>query len=79
MRWSQSAALFVTIAWWSEILVAAAAVLRLPVWPTRADSYQGMAREARILGAHTGVEVPHPRLLAFPPDESTIGVPAVMM
>lgn len=57
----------------------ASAVLRLPAWPARADSLQGMTREARILDALGDTSTPHARLLAFAGDDEAVGAPAVLM
>jgi aminoglycoside phosphotransferase (APT) family kinase protein len=55
------------------------AVLRLPAWPPRADSLKAMGREARVLGALAGSDVPHPRLLTYGAEETEIGVPFMLM
>jgi aminoglycoside phosphotransferase (APT) family kinase protein len=56
-----------------------AAVLRMPVWPPRADSAQGMAREAKVLGALGSTPAPHPRLLAYDADAAAVGLPVLLM
>jgi aminoglycoside phosphotransferase (APT) family kinase protein len=55
------------------------AVLRLPVWPPRADSLKAMQREARILRALGNTKVPHPRLIGHCPTDVEIGVPFLLM
>lgn len=55
------------------------AVLRMPVWPPRADSAHGMAREAKVLGALGSTPAPHPRLLAYEADAATVGLPVLLM
>ena len=46
-------------------------VLRRPPPHKRANSDETMRREARVLGALAGSDVPHPGLIAAEPDAST--------
>lgn len=54
-------------------------VLRRPPEHPRSNSNEAMRREARILGALAGTEVPHPRLIAACGDESVLGVAFYLM
>jgi aminoglycoside phosphotransferase (APT) family kinase protein len=54
-------------------------VLRRPPPHKRANSDETMRREARVLGALAGTDVPHPELIAAEPDESVIGAAFYLM
>ncbi len=54
-------------------------VLRRPPPHLRANSNETMRREARVLGALAGTNVPHPRLIAACGDESVIGAAFYLM
>ena len=54
-------------------------VLRRPPPHKRANSDETMRREARVLGALAGSDVPHPALIAAEPDESVIGAAFYLM
>lgn len=54
-------------------------VLRLPVFPPRADSLKAMARETRVLQALKGSAVPHPELLGYCGEADVIGAPFMLM
>lgn len=54
-------------------------VLRRPPANLRAESNETMRREARILGALSETDVPHPRLLAACGDESVLDVAFYLM
>ncbi len=54
-------------------------VLRRPPAHPRHNSNKIMRREARVLGAIAGSEVPHPRLIAACPEEDVIGVSFYLM
>src|SRR5262245_57571236 len=49
-------------------------VLRRPPRHLRRNSNEVLRREARVLGALSGTDVPHPRLVAAEPDEGVMGV-----
>lgn len=54
-------------------------VLRRPPIHKRANSDETMRREARVLGALEGTDVPHPGLIAACPDEVLIGAAFYLM
>lgn len=54
-------------------------VLRRPPPHKRANSDETMRREARVLAALAGTDVPHPALIAAEPDESVIGAAFYLM
>ncbi len=54
-------------------------VLRRPPIHKRANSDETMRREARVLGALAGSDVPHPRLIAACPDEAILGAAFYLM
>ena len=54
-------------------------VLRRPPLHLRANSNETMRREARVLGALAGTEVPHPWLIAACPDEDVLGAAFYLM
>ena len=54
-------------------------VLRRPPLHKRRNSDETMRREARVLGALQGTEVPHPGLIAACPDEDVIGAAFYLM
>jgi aminoglycoside phosphotransferase (APT) family kinase protein len=54
-------------------------VLRRPPLHKRANSDETMRREARVLGALKGTDVPHPGLIAACPDEAIIGAAFYLM
>src|SRR3954462_8287121 len=54
-------------------------VLRHPPPFKRANSDETMRREARVLAALSGTDVPHPGLIAAEPDESVIGAAFYLM
>jgi aminoglycoside phosphotransferase (APT) family kinase protein len=54
-------------------------VLRRPPVHKRANSDETMRREARVLGALAGTDVPHPGLIAAEPDESVLGAAFYLM
>lgn len=54
-------------------------VLRMPPRHARADSNKTMRREARLLAALAGTDVPHPRLIAACDDESVLGAAFYLM
>lgn len=54
-------------------------VLRRPPKVLRPDSKRIIAREARVLEALAGTDVPHPRFHAYCEDESVIGAPFYLM
>jgi aminoglycoside phosphotransferase (APT) family kinase protein len=54
-------------------------VLRRPPIHKRANSDETMRREARVLGALAGTDVPHPRLIAACPDEALLGAAFYLM
>lgn len=54
-------------------------VLRRPPIHKRANSDETMRREARVLGALAGSDVPHPRLIAACADESLLGAAFYLM
>jgi aminoglycoside phosphotransferase (APT) family kinase protein len=54
-------------------------VLRRPPPFKRANSDETMRREARVLAALSGTDVPHPGLIAAEPDESVIGAAFYLM
>lgn len=54
-------------------------VLRRPPIHKRANSDETMRREARVLGALAGSEVPHPGLIAACPDEDLLGAAFYLM
>lgn len=54
-------------------------VLRRPPIHKRANSDETMRREARVLGALKGSDVPHPALIASCPDEALIGAAFYLM
>ncbi len=54
-------------------------VLRRPPPHLRANSNETMRREARVLGAIAGTDVPHPGLIAACPDEDVIGAAFYLM
>jgi len=58
---------------------ARAFVLRRPPPHKRANSDETMRREARVLAALAGSDVPHPALIAAEPDESVIGAAFYLM
>jgi aminoglycoside phosphotransferase (APT) family kinase protein len=54
-------------------------VFRRPPPSPRKDSHDVMRREARVLGALRGTNVPHPALIANEPDESLLGYAFLLM
>lgn len=58
---------------------ARAYVLRRPPPHLRANSNETMRREARMLGALAGTDVPHPGLIAACPDEAVLGASFYLM
>ena len=54
-------------------------VLRRPPEHKRANSDETMRREARVLGALAGGDVPHPGLIAAEPDETVLGAAFYLM
>ncbi len=54
-------------------------VLRRPPPHLRANSNETMRREARVLGALAGTDVPHPGLIAACPEEDVIGAAFYLM
>ncbi len=54
-------------------------VLRRPPLHKRANSDETMRREARVLGALEGTDVPHPGLIAACPDEALLGAAFYLM
>jgi aminoglycoside phosphotransferase (APT) family kinase protein len=54
-------------------------VLRRPPKHLRANSNETMRREARVLAALKGTDVPHPDLIAACPDETTLGAAFYLM
>jgi aminoglycoside phosphotransferase (APT) family kinase protein len=54
-------------------------VLRRPPPVLRANSNETMRREARMLAALKGTDVPHPELIAACPDESVLGAAFYLM
>jgi aminoglycoside phosphotransferase (APT) family kinase protein len=54
-------------------------VLRRPPVHKRGNSDETMRREARVLGALAGTEVPHPGLIAAEPDPDVIGAAFYLM
>ena len=54
-------------------------VLRRPPIHKRANSDETMRREARVLGALAGSDVPHPGLIAACPDEALVGAAFYLM
>lgn len=54
-------------------------VLRRPPAHLRGNSNETMRREARLLGALAGTNVPHPGLIAACPDETVIGAAFYLM
>ena len=54
-------------------------VLRRPPEHKRKNSDETMRREARVLGALVGSEVPHPRLIAAEPDVTVLGAAFYLM
>lgn len=54
-------------------------VLRRPPVHLRANSNETMRREARVLAALAGSDVPHPALIAGEPDESLLGAAFYLM
>src|SRR5262245_37737163 len=54
-------------------------VLRRPPLKPRPDSEQIIAREARVLKALGGTDVPHPRFMASCEDKAVIGTPFYVM
>jgi aminoglycoside phosphotransferase (APT) family kinase protein len=54
-------------------------VLRRPPKHLRANSNETMRREARVLAALKGTNVPHPDLIAACPDETTLGASFYLM
>jgi aminoglycoside phosphotransferase (APT) family kinase protein len=54
-------------------------VLRRPPVHKRANSDETMRREARVLGALSGSDVPHPGLIAACPDEALLGAAFYLM
>ena len=54
-------------------------VLRRPPIHKRANSDETMRREARVLGALKGTDVPHPELIAACPDETLLGAAFYLM
>ena len=54
-------------------------VLRRPPPHKRANSDETMRREARVLGALAGTDVPHPELIAAEPDVSVLGAAFYLM
>jgi aminoglycoside phosphotransferase (APT) family kinase protein len=54
-------------------------VLRRPPPHLRSNSNQAMDREARVLGALAGTNVPHPRLIAASADTAVIGASFYLM
>lgn len=54
-------------------------VLRRPPKVPRPDSFKIISREARLLKALGGTDVPHPRFMGYCEDESVIGVPFYIM
>lgn len=54
-------------------------VLRRPPRHPRVNSNETMRREAKILGALAGTDVPHPTLIAFHPDNDVLGAAFFIM
>src|SRR5207237_1240982 len=54
-------------------------VLRRPPLHKRKNSDDTMRREARVLAALAGTDVPHPGLIAACPDESVLGAAFYLM
>jgi aminoglycoside phosphotransferase (APT) family kinase protein len=54
-------------------------VLRRPPFHKRANSDETMRREARVLAALAGTEVPHPGLIAAEPDPDVLGASFYLM
>jgi len=54
-------------------------VLRRPPVHKRSNSDETMRREARVLGALTGTDVPHPGLIAAEPDPEVLGASFYLM
>jgi len=54
-------------------------VLRRPPPHLRANSNETMRREARVLGALSGTDVPHPHLIAACPEEDVLGAAFYLM
>lgn len=54
-------------------------VLRRPPLHLRAESNEAMRREARVLAALSGTDVPHPRLIAACDDETVLGATFYIM
>lgn len=54
-------------------------VLRRPPLKPRPDSDKIIAREARVLGALAGTDVPHPRFIAYCDDQAVIGARFYLM
>lgn len=54
-------------------------VMRRPPLHKRANSDETMRREARVLGALRGTDVPHPGLIAACPDEALLGAAFYLM
>lgn len=54
-------------------------VLRRPPLHLRANSNETMRREARVLAAIGGTDVPHPRLIAACPEEDVLGAAFYLM
>jgi aminoglycoside phosphotransferase (APT) family kinase protein len=54
-------------------------VLRRPPRHLRANSNETMRREARILGALAGTDVPHPQLIAVHPHDDVLGAAFFLM
>jgi aminoglycoside phosphotransferase (APT) family kinase protein len=54
-------------------------VLRSPPPRPRPESNETMRREARVLAALAGTDVPHPRLIAVSEDEAELGVACYLM
>jgi aminoglycoside phosphotransferase (APT) family kinase protein len=54
-------------------------VLRRPPAHPRPESNETMRREARVLGALAGTQVPHPRLIAACADEAVLGAAFYLM
>lgn len=54
-------------------------VLRRPPVHKRRNSDETMRREARVLGALAGTDVPHPRLIAAEPDTAVLGAAFYLM
>ncbi|MGE3251384.1 MAG: phosphotransferase family protein [Hyphomonadaceae bacterium] len=55
------------------------AVLRMPARPPRADSLKALEREARLLKALAGSNVPHPELIAYCSNADLLGAPFILM